>query len=56
MSRATRLMAGLILILVPTIELGGAFLLNSLIDLARSGASARRRVRGLARSTGPPRC
>jgi hypothetical protein len=32
MSRATRLMAGLILVLVPTIELGGAFLLSSLID------------------------
>jgi len=32
MSRATRLMAGLILVLVPTIELGGSFLLNALID------------------------
>jgi hypothetical protein len=32
MSRATRLMAGLTLVLVPTIELGGSFLLSSLID------------------------
>jgi len=32
MSRATRLMAGLILVLVPTIELGGSFLLTALID------------------------
>jgi hypothetical protein len=32
MSRATRLMAGLILVLVPTIEFGGSFLLASLID------------------------
>ena len=32
MSRTTRLMAGLILILVPTIELGGSFLLASLMD------------------------
>ena len=32
MSRATRLMAGLILVLVPTIQLGGSFLLASLID------------------------
>jgi len=32
MSRATRLMAGLILVLVPTIELGGSFLLAALID------------------------
>jgi hypothetical protein len=32
MSRATRLMAGLILVLVPTIELGGSFLLNALVD------------------------
>src|SRR5579859_238681 len=30
MSRATRLMAGIILILVPTIEYGGYFLLKSL--------------------------
>ncbi len=32
MSRATRLMAGLILLAVPTIEAGGSFLLRSLID------------------------
>jgi hypothetical protein len=32
MSRAPRLMAGLTLVLVPTIELGGSFLLSSLID------------------------
>jgi hypothetical protein len=32
MSRATRLMAGLTLVLVPTIQFGGAFLLTSLID------------------------
>ncbi|PYN87838.1 MAG: hypothetical protein DMD87_12660 [Candidatus Rokuibacteriota bacterium] len=32
MSRATRLMAGLILVLVPTIELGGSYLLAALID------------------------
>ena len=32
MSRATRLMAGLILVVVPTIELGGSFLLSALID------------------------
>ena len=32
MSRATRLMAGLILVLVPTIELGGSFLLHALVD------------------------
>ncbi len=32
MSRTTRVMAGLILIAVPTIELGGSFLLSSLID------------------------
>jgi hypothetical protein len=32
MSRATRLMAGLTLIAVPTIEFGGSFLLASLID------------------------
>ena len=32
MSRATRLMAGLTLVLVPTIQLGGSFLLTSLID------------------------
>ena len=32
MSRATRLMAGLILISIPTIEFGGLFLLSSLID------------------------
>jgi len=32
MSRATRLMAGLTLVLVPTIEFGGSFLLTSLID------------------------
>jgi hypothetical protein len=32
MSRTTRLMAGLTLVLVPTIELGGSFLLSSLID------------------------
>ncbi len=32
MSRATRLMAGLTLVLVPTIQLGGSFLLVSLID------------------------
>jgi len=32
MSWATRLMAGLILVLVPTIEFGGSFLLASLID------------------------
>jgi hypothetical protein len=32
MSRATRLMTGLTLILVPTIQLGGSFLLSALID------------------------
>jgi hypothetical protein len=32
MSRATRLMAGLTLVLVPTIQFGGLFLLTSLID------------------------
>jgi hypothetical protein len=32
MSRATRVMAGLILIAVPTIEFGGVFLLTSLVD------------------------
>jgi hypothetical protein len=32
MSRTTRLMAGLTLVLVPTIQLGGSFLLASLID------------------------
>src|SRR5215510_15141508 len=32
MSRDTRLMAGLILVVVPTIELGGSFLLAALID------------------------
>ena len=32
MSHATRLMAGLILVLVPTIQFGGYFLLTSLID------------------------
>jgi hypothetical protein len=32
MSRATRLMAGLTLVLVPTIQFGGLFLLASLID------------------------
>jgi hypothetical protein len=32
LSRATRVMAGLILVLVPTIELGGSFLLAALID------------------------
>jgi len=32
MSRATRLMAGLILVVVPTIELGGSFLLHALVD------------------------
>ena len=32
MSHATRLMAGLILILVPTIEFGGSFLPTALID------------------------
>jgi hypothetical protein len=32
MSRATRLMAGLTLVLVPTIQFGGVFLLTSLID------------------------
>jgi hypothetical protein len=32
MNRATRLMADLILVLVPTIELGGSFLLAALID------------------------
>lgn len=32
MSRATRRMAGLILVLMPTIELGGSFLLAALID------------------------
>jgi hypothetical protein len=32
MSRATRLMAGLTLVLVPTIQFGGAFLLSALID------------------------
>src|SRR5262245_35184519 len=32
MSQATRLMAGLILVVVPTIELGGSFLLAALID------------------------
>ena len=34
MSRATRLMAGLILVLVPSIELGGSFLLHALIEPA----------------------
>ncbi len=32
MSHATRLVAGLILILVPTIQFGGCFLLTALID------------------------
>jgi hypothetical protein len=32
MSRATRLMAGLTLVLVPTIQFGGLFLLTALID------------------------
>ena len=32
MSHATRLMAGLILVLIPTIQFGGSFLLTSLID------------------------
>jgi hypothetical protein len=32
MSRAVRLMTGLTLVLVPTIELGGSFLLSALID------------------------
>jgi hypothetical protein len=32
MSRATRLMAGLTLVLVPTIQFGGLFLLSALID------------------------
>jgi hypothetical protein len=32
MSRATRLMAGLTLVLVPTIQFGGLFLLTTLID------------------------
>jgi hypothetical protein len=32
MSRATRLMAGLTLVLVPTIQFGGLFLLSSLAD------------------------
>src|SRR5437867_8323475 len=32
MSRATRMMTGLTLILVPTIQLGGSFLLSALID------------------------
>jgi hypothetical protein len=34
MSRATRVMAGLILISIPTIAFGGYFLLTSLIDRA----------------------
>ena len=32
MSHATRLMAGLILVLIPTIQFGGYFLLTALID------------------------
>ena len=35
MSRATRVMAGLILISIPTIAFGGYFLLTSLIDRNR---------------------